>query len=551
MYARTMAANHGAYLLTVLILMSIVMPVFSNTVHAAVLEPRAGTLWAPYLEWSLDNPDYSGNPFDLVATVTFTHEASGETRTTEMFYTGETTWKFRFTGTKTGAWTFTTASADPELNGHSGSVTIGVNPDAKIKGFLTSQGNKFAQQIDENGGLEAFLFNAYQNDTYQVGPEFWYDNRKIMAGEVKSKAELELDIAISELDTYGFNILYSTVIANHWFNLGTQSWKDHSSVNPDPRTFEGLELAISYIHSKGRHLHIWAWGDESPNRETPRRQTPIGVGEGVIGVEKGINAIPDKRLQRYIAARLGPLPGWSMGYGFDLEEWVFNSQVGEWAKYLHDKSGWRHMLWARGRSHAELDANAYSGFGDYGFNDAKGKLDSDVTRPHLYSERFLYQRRPYWDMSGTRRKAWQYVLAGGMGSWWGRWATVSSNNYPNPEQLRTFQRFWNKRFLLDMNRANTLTNGLALKTSSNSFFVFYKENTSSIQMDLSNMNAPQTAIVVDTKKSYTEITLGNLSVSNQTWTAPYKSDWAIAVGDFGQQGGGTVPLPPTGEQLQF
>ncbi|RMF64766.1 MAG: hypothetical protein D6746_01240, partial [Bacteroidetes bacterium] len=36
---------------------------------------RTGTLWSPYLEWSVENPTYSGNPFDLVATVTFTHAA--------------------------------------------------------------------------------------------------------------------------------------------------------------------------------------------------------------------------------------------------------------------------------------------------------------------------------------------------------------------------------------------------------------------------------------------------------------------------------------------
>ena len=46
------------------------------------------------------NPSYSGNPFDLVATATFTHQGSGEQRVSELFYKGGDTWTARFTGTR-------------------------------------------------------------------------------------------------------------------------------------------------------------------------------------------------------------------------------------------------------------------------------------------------------------------------------------------------------------------------------------------------------------------------------------------------------------------
>jgi hypothetical protein len=104
------------------------------------------TLWAPYLEWSLNNPGWSGNPFDVIAIVTFVH-GSGETRQTEMFYAGGTTWKFRFTGTQTGQWSFTTSSSASDLNGHSGNITINPNPNSDIKGFLINSGNKFAPTL--------------------------------------------------------------------------------------------------------------------------------------------------------------------------------------------------------------------------------------------------------------------------------------------------------------------------------------------------------------------------------------------------------------------
>ncbi|MEA3282502.1 MAG: LamG-like jellyroll fold domain-containing protein, partial [Euryarchaeota archaeon] len=50
-----------------------------------------------YTEWAVDNPSWSGNEYDIVATVIFTHTSSGSTHTTEMFYDGSNTWKFRFT----------------------------------------------------------------------------------------------------------------------------------------------------------------------------------------------------------------------------------------------------------------------------------------------------------------------------------------------------------------------------------------------------------------------------------------------------------------------
>ena len=60
--------------------------VMVSGVVAADLGRQEGQQWRPYLEWSVANKTYAGNPFDLVATVTFVHCESGEKRTTEMFY---------------------------------------------------------------------------------------------------------------------------------------------------------------------------------------------------------------------------------------------------------------------------------------------------------------------------------------------------------------------------------------------------------------------------------------------------------------------------------
>ncbi|MBW1744925.1 MAG: fibronectin type III domain-containing protein [Deltaproteobacteria bacterium] len=62
------------------------------------------------------------------------------------------------------------------------------------------------------------------------------------------------------------------------------------------------------------------------------------------------------------------------------------------------------------------------------------------------------------------------------------------------------------------------------------------------------MAEAQQAVAVNTKIAYAEIDLGTLNPTNQTWTAPYSSDWAIAVGGFSKRSSDTAP-PTTPQSL--
>jgi len=116
------------------------------------------------------------------------------------------------------------------------------------------------------------------------------------------------------------------------FDKSRSSEISSPSPNPDPRTFEALELLIRKVNAAGGVVHIWTWGDEQ------RKMTPK---------KWGINGQADRRLQRYICARLGPLPGWSMSYGFDLQEWVNQNDLRKWHEYMHRHLGWFHFLGGR------------------------------------------------------------------------------------------------------------------------------------------------------------------------------------------------------------
>jgi len=473
-------------------------------------------LWSPTLEWTLKNPSHDGNPFDLIAKVTFTHKGGEEERVTEMFYAGEDAWKFRFTGTWVGEWTLTTqadgrngTTKDDDLHGREGTVIVKTNPSPNATGFLTNVGNKYAVQ-DGEGKLRGVSHQVYQNGD-GVEAIFNWKTTKKLSDATQRDVDLYLDLA----ERAGFDSIFDTV-AHRWLKDGAIGHNQHNSVNPDLNTFAALDMIITRTHARGKVAHLWAWGDEA------RKWTPHGL-------PGGINGKVDRRLQRYIAARLGPLPGWTMGYGFDLQEWVNEDQVGAWAKYMHEHMGWRHLLMARGRSHPELDVISYSGCG-HSYEDAVRNLESDPKRPHHFGERDGYLRNNYHTMDWTRRHLWQYTIAGGHSGHWGTWR----RGYPNPEQPHTHRTFWNekRRLTLDMSPANELTDGYALATPGREHYVFYKEDTENITMDLSGMTGPQPAVAVDTTKAYREITIGPLKPGEHTWQAPHKSDWAIAVGTF-------------------
>ena len=217
----------------------------ASTLAKDLLPDRDGTQWSPYTEWSLENATREGNPFDLLATATFVHEGSDEKRTTGMFYAGGDTWKFRFTGTRTGRWTFVTSSDDADLNDWRGAVTIRPNPDDDVPGFVAASGDKWIR----TGTGRAFVPQLVM---YAEPKEFHGKPEKIDA---------DIRTFLVEHGFNGFHVMGGC----YWFDIDTLSSRDIRAPdpNPDPRTFEALELLITKTHAAGGMVHIWAWGDES------------------------------------------------------------------------------------------------------------------------------------------------------------------------------------------------------------------------------------------------------------------------------------------------
>ena len=77
-----------------------------------------------------------------------------------------------------------------------------------------------------------------------------------------------------------------------------------------------------------------------------------------------------------------------------------------------------------------------------------------------------------------------------------------------------------------------LADGHGLWSPSTESVVVYKEDESSVRITINEDRGPLPAVAVDALKPYAEILLEPLTRGDQTWTAPYDSDWVIAIGDF-------------------
>jgi hypothetical protein len=533
----------------------------TRTITAALLVGLAGLLgWAPdagaqnlggrstevygdYLEWSLTNNNYSGNAFDLDATATFTHQPTGQTITTPMFYDHDGRWKFRFTGTRVGQWSVQTHSADGDLNGWSGSITVNPASDTN-RGFVVGSGSKWARQVASGSdlGIEAAL---PQLAMYKQRPKDY-------------ASQATVDSAITTfIDQHGFTGFHLPSMGGYWFDYDRSDNKVNAGMTePDARTFEALERLITRTHAAGGSVHIWAWGDNQ------RQQTS----DSLNGGQEGAIA---RRLEKYIAARLGPLPGWTMGYGFDLDEWTSRSKVENWTGRINSQAGWDHLLGGRpegpnhGTDHSDDDdwnrnlpyASYEHHKPDYDVYVAALGADHGGDKPVFSEDRFRMRnegRDKDYSEQDTRRGLWRSTMAGGVANTWGNLIPHDANHqsgsasYPNKQQIRTWSTFWvdHGRFTLDMERANQYTGdgAVALANGEKDRIVVYRENSDRVSVNVAGLGTTYNVFAVDAGGSYQEIPLGRVS-GNTTVDLPHKSDWAVVLTT------GAPPPPPPGRVI--
>lgn len=573
------------------------------------------TLFYPYVDFVIENVSYSDNPFDITVDITFTHTDTGQNIRSLAFYdgdwdekTGHSTkdkWVVRFTGIKPGQWTFVTFSSNVALNGLTGIINVKEqDPENKDlgRGFLTGENNRWVWSESREGFVPVAM--------YGHSPLAFFINEEVSDTKIKNSVT-------KVFDDHGFNS-YSTTLFEGWFDIeksphhGIPDFRSErrslpdtrifdvleklmtrfkgwfytgerprhdppeslggSRLSPDPKTFEVLERLISEFYKRGGSLHILWWHHR------------IGNPGHLTG---GTNGHIDKRLQRYVAARIGMLPGVVHSYGIDMHNYVNEQQLFQWIENMESFTDF--PILSGGRSHhGDVDfeigiktdgtagqhpSNAgYIGWADSGFKEA----------PHYFYHRFFdsmqYARFNHFDVpvySEERFRVdynpweggigwgatfeftnleilmsmWHQYMAGGVGTIVGRgYSQLPTPQLFNGLESNDFEEDWKKRFVFlrdfwksrwhkDLVVSNWFTDGKGLESRNKKNFIVFKNDTDSIYVNLEDMNGVQPYVLydvlsgepVDSGNLYPEKNIFDLSDHGQ-------SSYVLSVGEFTEFG---------------
>ncbi len=350
---------------------------------------------------------------------------------------------------------------------------------AQSKGSVTNFGNKWGW----TGTNEAFVPQLAMYGT----PANFHNN------------PAKIDVAVQTfIVDHGFNGFHVSV-ACRWFDLDEPDCTSISGSAPniDVRTFDALEDLITKTHAAGGMVHIWMWGD-AERGQNPSVRPDWG----------GLNGSVEMNLLQEIANRLGPLPGWTMGYGFDVDEWATQAQATTWHNSLQSFLPQFHFLGARpagpntGTNHsAFISWNQGFDYSSYEhhkptYDVYTAALDALPGKPVMSEDRFRIRNPPRskdYTPDETRQGLWNSSMAGGVANIWGNLTNGGSHAtgsapYPNAEQIKTYSLFFESRFKKDMTSSSSGTIR-SLTRPSNTDYIFYQNSTSSIQMDLSGMGS--------------------------------------------------------------
>jgi len=484
--------------------------------HLKQLEHKTTTLWSPFSEWRISSATQVPDPFAVDARAVFTHTETGEQLTTGLFPSGDNEWAFRFANSRTGHWTCKTESEIPDLGGWT--TIIDVEPDNSARGTISHIGHWWAWS--ESG--EVFVPQLAMYDS----PEGFLDQPEKIETDIKTL-----------LSDHGFNGFHVPVFCR-WFDIDKETNPEFDDPDPlpDPRTFDALELLIQKTYAAGGMVHLWMWGDnDADHRMTPMRDDWGGKNGRVVS-----------RLLKYVAARLAPVIGWTMGYGFDLEHWVAEEDLRQWHETLTEAMSWPHLLGGRsGRPKDDPELlQIYDGLDYAGYTHLRPKYEDYVTaikrhpdKPVFSEDRFRIresERFAFKDYTeeATRRGLWDSTMAGGVANIWGMMAKGERNgrsvSYPNADHLQTCAKFFKVRLKAGMQIDNSLTDGCCLRNQDKSVLLFYKESTDALEIEVTNASENLRAILVDACAPYVETPI-EITAGRQVIRCPKSSDWAVCV----------------------
>ena len=261
--------------------------------------------------------------WDVEGSCLWTHEDGAAERTSLVWYSGSgDTYVYRFGASLPGWWRGVTRSPVAALDGLELSVEVVPSSNPRRTGWSGQRPGEptaWARQQGPKGEL------VRRTPILIMMPDVreWHDEPAAMRSFV---AEFH--------DHHGFNGGHISTIGRSWFEVDSTDHLRTAPQVPDVRTFAALEAAAAEWSERGGWLHLWMWGK--------------GGSGDFSNLPGGYDGAESRRLNRYVAARLGPVPGWSMGIGWDVEFWADEAMIRWWLDDLAAQlGGWHHWIGVR------------------------------------------------------------------------------------------------------------------------------------------------------------------------------------------------------------
>lgn len=362
-------------------------------------------------EVTIDATGNYANPYvECAAEATLTAPDGRSVRTLPLFWDGGRTWRFRFAPDLTGRWRWTVRSADPGLDGRSGSFTC--------------------EPSERRGSLQP-MPDASRHFQYQNGERMWFLGDTAWALLQDDAAE-QVDRAAVERyvrrrASEGFNVVHSMVLQEAgWGNRGGPPWTDLAAEMINPAYFREADERIAYANAHGLVTGLaLAWGNKS-------RKEPWSWGQFPSVAAR-------LRYVRYLAARYAAYDVYFLVAG----EWhgevrARNAPAAEVrAEFVqlgdalraadpHRRMIGIHPMTAHGSTREFNEAAAWMDFADYQQNydelHARALASRPIPKPVINSEYGYYLRdqdgdgrvdKPHsYTPDDMRHATWDIVMAG-------------------------------------------------------------------------------------------------------------------------------------------
>lgn len=386
--------------------------------------------------------------------------------------------RFRFTPTKQGKWCFSKIGKNQDSStSHQQCVDINTPKPDYAKGFVTTEDAKWIRTATGKAFVPQYIM---------------YDKPNIEAG---------INEFVMDHGFTGFHIIHLRDFLKN------------------PEYFEAVVLKTYRV---GGVTHFWLWGDAA------RQTTPDTYG---VDVEK---------LYDEIIARLSPIPGWTLGYGFDLFEWVADGEVSKLREMMHKKTSYRHLIGARGYKNEYRQVDEGLDYASWEWHrptyaDYRRHIDKAKGRPAFSEDRFRIRpsgQHGYknYNFEMTRRGLWHSLFAGGVANIWGyqKGDQAFSSPYPNKDQLLIYRQFADEYFSRDSKvTAPYFEDAVCLSVNTNNVSsACYIEDVDEITFNQHIADERQLS-VIDVKKSAQELAV---SVDEKSrLRLPRKSDWVVLI----------------------